>query len=49
MEKVIKFIYSLVKVLPLVGELLEVFTRKQETPNRSNNSKSSKDFDVTDY
>lgn len=44
MKNVIKFIYGLVKVLPLIGEILEIFTNRKETPNHSSNIKSDKDI-----
>lgn len=44
MKNVIKFIYGLVKVLPLIGELLEIFARKQETTDSSNPVKPPKDI-----
>lgn len=44
MKNVIKFIYGLVKVLPLIGEILEIFTNRKETTSDTPNSKSDKDF-----
>lgn len=44
MKKVIKFIYGLVKVLPLIGEILEIFTTRKETPSNSTRSQSDKDI-----
>lgn len=44
MKNVIKFIYGLVKVLPLIGEILEIFTNRKETSNNTSNPRSDKDF-----
>lgn len=44
MKNVIKFIYGLVKVLPLIGEILEIFVNRKETPSNSSNVKSDKDI-----
>lgn len=44
MRNVIKFIYRLIKVLPLIGEILEIFANRKETPGNSTNIKSDKDF-----
>ena len=44
MKNVIKFIYGLVKVLPLIGEILEIFTSRKENTSNSPNLKSDKDF-----
>lgn len=44
MKNVLKFIYGLVKVLPLIGEILEIFANRKETPVDSPNPKSDKDF-----
>lgn len=44
MKNVIKFIYGLVKVLPLIGEILEIFTNRKETSSDTSNPKSDKDF-----
>lgn len=44
MKNVIKFIYGLIKVLPLIGEILEIFTTRKETPSDTSNPKSDKDI-----
>lgn len=44
MKNVIKFIYGLVKVLPLIGEILEIFASRKETPTYSSRSQSDKDI-----
>ena len=44
MKNVIKFIYGLVKVLPLIGEILEIFTNRKETSSNSSYTKSDKDI-----
>lgn len=44
MKNVIKFIYGLVKVLPLIGEILEIFANRKETPSNTPNVKSDKDI-----
>lgn len=43
MKNVIKFIYGLVKVLPLIGELLEIIANRKENTDSSNIRKSDKD------
>lgn len=44
MKNVIKFIYDLVKVLPLIGEILEIFIVRKETPSNSTRSQSDQDI-----
>lgn len=44
MKNVLKLIYGLVKVLPLIGEILEIFTSRKETANNSSNIRSDKDI-----
>lgn len=44
MKKLIVLIYGLVKVLPYIGEILEIFANRKETPGNSSNVKSDKDI-----
>lgn len=44
MKNVLKIIYGLVKILPLVGEILEIFANRKETPTHSTVFKSDKDI-----
>lgn len=44
MKKVISFIYGLVKILPLIGEILEIFATRKENTDNSSVRKSDKDI-----
>lgn len=44
MKNVIKFIYGLVKALPIIAELLEIFANRKENTDNSNVRKSDKDI-----
>lgn len=44
MKNVLKIIYGLIKVLPLVGNILEIFANRKETSNNSTIVKSDKDI-----
>lgn len=44
MKNVIKTLYQIVKALPIVIELLEIFTRKSKDTDSSVSSKSDKDI-----
>lgn len=44
MKNVLKVVYGLIKVLPLIGEILEIFVNRKETSNHSSVVKSDKDI-----
>lgn len=44
MKNVLKVIYGLIKVLPLIGEILEIFVNRKETSTHSSVVKSDKDI-----
>ena len=44
MKNVFKIIYKVLQALPIIAELLEVFTNKSEDNNTSGSRKSDKDI-----
>ena len=44
MKNVIKVLYKVLQALPIIAELLEVFTNKSENINNTGSRKSDKDI-----